>query len=200
MSAGQVKSVDHRNYGIDLLRIVSMMMICMLHVLKHGGVLEAAQVVGGINYAVASFGKALVMCAVNCFAMITGYVCCSSKHKLSNILNLTIQVTFYSVLINCIFLLRDEVSVMDFAKAFFLGMYGQYWYFSSYFIMFFFIPVLNMFVEFADRSVFRTKILAVMIAVGALPTLFHCDPANARLGFSTIWLMVVPFRSVYQKI
>ena len=31
-----------RNYGIDLLRIVSMVMIVILHILGQGGVLDAA--------------------------------------------------------------------------------------------------------------------------------------------------------------
>lgn len=30
-----------RNYGIDLLRIVSMLFIVVLHTLTHGGVVEA---------------------------------------------------------------------------------------------------------------------------------------------------------------
>ena len=32
--------VSSRNYGIDLLRIISMIMVVVLHVLRHGGVIE----------------------------------------------------------------------------------------------------------------------------------------------------------------
>ena len=32
-----------RNYGIDLLRLVLMFMVCILHTLKQGGVLEACE-------------------------------------------------------------------------------------------------------------------------------------------------------------
>ena len=32
-----------RNYGIDALRILSMLMIVILHVLKHGGVLDSTE-------------------------------------------------------------------------------------------------------------------------------------------------------------
>ena len=34
-------NIQTRNYGIDALRIVSMLMIVMLHVIGHGGVIKA---------------------------------------------------------------------------------------------------------------------------------------------------------------
>ena len=97
-------SDNKRNYGIDLLRVVSMMMVCILHVLNHGGVLEACVATGNTaKIAITSLFKAMAMCAVNCYAMISGYVGCESRHKLSNIIYLTLQVTFYSVIITGIF-------------------------------------------------------------------------------------------------
>ena len=63
---------EQRNYGIDLLRIVSMIMIVTLHVCGQGGLLS-------IN---TSFHKKFAIdffetssfCAVNCYGMISGYV------------------------------------------------------------------------------------------------------------------------------
>ena len=40
---------DRRNYGIDLLRIVSMLMIPILHILGHGGILNGSQVLSAHN-------------------------------------------------------------------------------------------------------------------------------------------------------
>ena len=45
----KAQSVDGRNYGIDLLRIVAMMMIPILHVLGHGGILDNSQIYPGKN-------------------------------------------------------------------------------------------------------------------------------------------------------
>ncbi len=43
-----------RNYGIDLLRIISMMILPVLHVLEHGGVLNAS-ITLSLNYCTAWF-------------------------------------------------------------------------------------------------------------------------------------------------
>ena len=42
---------NERNYGIDLLRLVLMYMVCMLHTLGQGGILNACQA-GTVAYKV----------------------------------------------------------------------------------------------------------------------------------------------------
>lgn len=36
--------MKERNYGIDLLRVISMIVVMALHVLRHGGVLANAKI------------------------------------------------------------------------------------------------------------------------------------------------------------
>ena len=72
--------VKERNLGIDLLRIISMLMIVVLHVLKKGGILENAEV-NSAHYYVAWVLEALCIGAVNCYALISGYVGVNSKIK-----------------------------------------------------------------------------------------------------------------------
>ena len=73
-----------RNYGIDLLRIVSMIMIVTLHVLGKGGVLKNT-VPLSYRYEVAWFLETASYCAVNCYAINSGYVAVKSKFKYSKI-------------------------------------------------------------------------------------------------------------------
>ena len=42
MQEFRLSSMEERNYGIDLLRIVSMMMVVLLHVLGQGGILDGS--------------------------------------------------------------------------------------------------------------------------------------------------------------
>ena len=37
-----------RNWGVDMLRIMSMLMVCVLHVLCNGGVLDAPAKLSGV--------------------------------------------------------------------------------------------------------------------------------------------------------
>ena len=64
-------SNDRRNCGVDALRLFSMLLIVVLHVLGQGGVLAAAQ---GARGADAWLMESAAMCAVNCFALVSGYV------------------------------------------------------------------------------------------------------------------------------
>lgn len=42
MQEFRLSAMEERNYGIDLLRIVSMMMVVLLHVLGQGGILDGS--------------------------------------------------------------------------------------------------------------------------------------------------------------
>ena len=96
--------MKRRNYGIDLLRIVAMYMIVLYHCLLLGGVInKATQIgIGSINYDISWLLDTLCYCAVNCYALISGYVGVKSKFKLQNIIKLWFQVLFYSVVLNII--------------------------------------------------------------------------------------------------
>ena len=64
---------NKRNYGIDLLRIILMYMVCMLHTLGQGGVLDACQI-GTIEYKTYWFLEIFSYCAVDGFGIISGYM------------------------------------------------------------------------------------------------------------------------------
>ena len=66
-------SDKERNYGIDFLRLLSMFMIVMLHIIDYGGCISSAS--GNvINYLIANIILVAVYPCVNCFALISGYV------------------------------------------------------------------------------------------------------------------------------
>ena len=134
----------HRNYGIDLLRIMSMIMVVMLHVLLHGGILKNAPIFS-LNYEVAWLFNILCVCAVDCFAIVSGYVMCNSRVKFRNLFSLWFQVFFYSFLITFGFKIFTDfpVGLGNLFYSLFPVMFNQYWYFTAYFGMFLFLPFVN---------------------------------------------------------
>ena len=62
-----------RNYGLDLFRFISMLMIVGLHVIGNGGILDNAQPLTIRGEAVWLLEIACY-CSVNCFALASGYV------------------------------------------------------------------------------------------------------------------------------
>lgn len=133
-----------RNKGIDLLRIVSMIMVLFLHVLGKGGILGTV-VRETANYQIAWLIEIAAYCAVDCYGIISGYVGVDSKFKYSNIIQLWCRVAFYTLIITGIFswYMPQTVRVGEWMKALFPVLGNQYWYFTAYFCLFFFTPFLN---------------------------------------------------------
>ena len=73
MQEFRLSSMEERNYGIDLLRIVSMMMVVLLHVLGQGGILDGSDPLT-VKSETAWLLEIGAYSAVNIYAMISGYV------------------------------------------------------------------------------------------------------------------------------
>lgn len=69
-----------RNPNIELLRIVSMLMIVILHFLMHGQILKWSAF-GSKEYAIYWMIEAFVFVSVNAFVLISGYFLCLSEFK-----------------------------------------------------------------------------------------------------------------------
>ncbi len=67
-----------RQSNFELMRIVSMFMIVLWHMLCQGGVLDATT---GIINIFLTFIKAVLVVHVNSFIIVTGYFQCKNKFK-----------------------------------------------------------------------------------------------------------------------
>ncbi|MEG1164907.1 MAG: acyltransferase family protein, partial [Oscillospiraceae bacterium] len=76
--------MKNRNYGLDLLKSVSMLMIVMLHILGVGGIL-ASSAEGSLSNGLAWALEAANICAVNCFGLISGYVLSRGRYRRSRL-------------------------------------------------------------------------------------------------------------------
>ncbi len=181
------------NYGIDLFRIVSMMMVVTLHVLGHGGILSAAV---SVNYWVLWLLEIMVFCAVNCYALISGYVGVCAKYKLSNLVVLWLRVLFYTVSITliCKCLFPESVDTRTLVSAFFPVISNHYWYFSSYVLLFLLIPVLNEGLNRLSKESLGFILLAIITGASLLRPfvrLLGGDVFALLDGYSAWWLMIL---------
>ena len=88
------------NSGINLFKLFSMFMIAQLHILGMGGIIGATA--GTAGYYHAFFMQNAAFCAVNCYALASGYLMFGKKIRLSRIAGLWLEVFFYSVVISAI--------------------------------------------------------------------------------------------------
>lgn len=185
-------SAKERNYGIDALRILSMFIVVVLHIFNAGGVLGATGRFTS-QYEAGWLIKNATFCAVDVYALISGYVWVNAKYRYRNIMELWLQVVFYTVTITALFAVfsPSSVSLLSWLKALFPVMFNQYWYFSSYFALFLFIPLLNIIIQKAEKKQLLIYIVIILFFFGVLQTLFFSNAFGTNDGYSAIWLMVL---------
>lgn len=190
---GYISEKPSRNYGIDALRIVSMLMIVVLHILGTGGVLESSI---KTNYWIAWFLEIACFCAVNCYALISGYVGVFSKYKIGNLAYIWCQVAFYSVLITMGFKVfcPQSVGKTEILSAFLPIVSKQYWYVTAYAILFLFIPFLNAGIEKLSQKQLGFFLGSIFIFSSLLQPVIHHFWGDVFLlgaGYSALWLIIL---------
>ena len=187
------KNMRERNYGIDLMRIVSMVYVLVLHTLGQGGMISSA-VTGSKQEMIIWALEIWAFCAVDIFALISGYVgyCGREKPtKFANLFELWLQVVFYSVLITLYYRFRypESVTGTDLIKSFFPVTFSTYWYFVAYTGLFFLMPVINRGLRSCSEVTARKVLIALLFVFSGYEVLF--SKFGMEDGLSVIWLAIL---------
>lgn len=186
-------SKKERNYGIDLLRIVSMFFIVILHSLGQGGILNNA-LLNSNQYKISWFMEICAFCAVDIFAIISGYVSYREEDKpvkYSNYINLWLEVVFYGVIITLIFNIINPqmISSTSYITAMFPVVNDLYWYFTAYTALFFVMPLLNRGIRACGNSSMKKISIAIFVLFSIFGTVFSIF--NLNNGYSFVWIMLL---------
>ena len=196
-----LKVENKRNYGIDFFRMLSMLMVLILHIMGFGGILRST-VVLSTNYEIAWLIYTLAYGAVNCYALISGFVGVDSTYKIHKIITLWVQVVFYTLSITLAFSVFIPEAVeggMSWIKAALPVLFDQYWYFTAYFCMFFFIPVLNYLLNTLDKKKMEKLLLGIVFLFSIYPTIRGKDIFGTQSGYSMVWLIALYLVGGYIK-
>lgn len=179
---------DDRNYGVDVLRIVAMLFIVTGHSVMHGNIISNSQI-GTANYYINTFLQTVVWCGVDVFALISGFVGYQhqKRNRVTGFLRLWLQVLFYSAGISLLFyfLYPSSISGEELLKSFAPLTTKAYWYFTAYFFVILFAPLLNNIV-----SKYSKKYLICYAIIGA--ALFYASHLLQGV-FGTVLLVYMYF-------
>lgn len=189
-----MKENRQHNYGIDLLRFVAMFFVVTLHILGRGGVLQN---VSGLNYCIGWLLEVIAFCAVDCYAMISGYVGYSEEersYKYSRIVVIWIQIVFYNLITTTVGIITKIIpfSFSTIIKCFFPICTNEYWYFTAYVVLFLFIPLINVLLRgLSDKKLtYMVVLLLSVFSVFATIISPFADPLQIENGYSFVWLMI----------
>lgn len=178
-----------KNMGIELLRICSMYMIVIMHV-------------AGANLSSSNLWyialHPICNCAVNVFALISGYVQYKRKCKLKNVFTLYGVVWFYSVVLtfSIWFYKRKYVVLSDLVYSLFPLFSARYWYYTAYVGM-------NLFTKYLDGFINRTskaedkKVICKIIVVSMVMPFLKDYGIGMKEGFSMCWLLCLYMIGMY---
>jgi surface polysaccharide O-acyltransferase-like enzyme len=148
-----------RNAGIDLLRLIGMFFIILNHFLCFGGLFR--------KYS--KFKKELTYLHIftdwhyNGFTLISGIIGYKTN-RYSNLLYLWLTVFFYSVGVHLYVktFKKNFIITNDISKEFFPIVFKRYWYFTIYFGMYLFLPVINKGISCLTKYELRLVIISTL--------------------------------------
>ena len=155
-----------RNSSIELLRVISMVFIIFFHMVVYTYHMEGTIEFYSFNHFVFSFFRTGGKFGVALFSIITGYFMIRSKISFKKIILLELQVLFYTISIMFLFVIFDNHSVTkeELLKILFPNYMKTYWFFSSYFLLYLCIPILN-YILLKLRQEWFLGILGVLFSI-----------------------------------
>ena len=190
-----------RNYGIEIARIISIYFIINHHILYHGGPLFKSKILSSENNLYIFF-ITIFNSGVNIFGMISGFVGFRT-HKFSNLLHLLIQTFLYNYGIAYYFYKTRPHYVNNLNYFLYPLFIVDYWYFNAYFIMYFFLPLINSGINSMDKRKYGIFNLFIFLFFSCFYQIRHYsqtlskDLFSLNYGFSYMWLLILYFFGGY---
>lgn len=191
--------------SIELLRVISMMMVVMLHYLWKGDLLPGLNAaMEPIGY-VAWFMETVCIVAVNVYMLISGYFLVESSFKLGRLLGLMCQVIFYSILVPVVLvclgvLPLGNISFYQLLQYVFPTLMEQYWFVTAYVLMYLLSPVLATAVHHMSKRKLQITLVLLLtimsISKSVLPVRLEMD----QFGYDAIWFITVYLVAAYIRL
>ena len=193
--ANNVKKVKVRNVGVDMTRISSIYSIIVHHILVHGKAI--------IKYN--KYRKLILMNIigfwhVSTYALISGYIGYKSN-KYSNLLYLLFWAIFYTASITYYlnrFRPEFKIGKVNYTN-FFPVVFDHYWYFTKYFGMYLFLPVINKGIAYLTKSELRNVSICLIFIYIIEKDIMNPkgDPFRMCRGYSSVWLLICFLMGAY---
>ncbi|MBQ9122683.1 MAG: acyltransferase [Lachnospiraceae bacterium] len=194
-----------RMANIELLRVLSMMMVVMLHFLGKGDLLpELTGRMGSLGY-VAWFLESLCIVAVNVYMLISGYFLVESSFKLSRLLSLVFQVIFYSLLVPvvlvCVGILPlGDISFYQLLQYVFPTLMEQYWFVTAYVLMYLLSPFVATAVHHMSKRQLELTLSFLLVIMSLSKSVLPVQLEMDHFGYDALWFICVFLVAAYIRL
>lgn len=202
--------MNNRHYGVDLLRILAMLGVCLLHFNSALGLSHIDFTSYPVSRVISSSEHFMGMCSVNIYAMITGYFCINaSKLRVAKYVQLWFQVAFYTAGLFLVYYILKNAFHTELAGCSFVSLLyplplgSAYWYFAAYTVVFFLAPFLNRGIKALTKSQLQKMLLfclVLMPVAAVLKPRFGEYVSLDNAGHSAVWLVVMYITGSYTRL
>lgn len=194
----EVKKVEkQRNYSLDLLRVIAILMIIIFHVCCKALIFNN---LSGFNKLIVAFFLHFGEIGVNLFMLITGFFLYkNNSSKTTKIIRLIYDIWFYFIL-NIILCAIVKGGYGVTLSTFFPTSLGYFWYITCYICILIFSPYFNLLIKNLEQKDYRRLLIISLIILSVIPTISGLAVASVENGpvYSRfIWLIFMYFLGAY---
>ena len=195
-------ATDSRHVGIELLRILAMLMVVTLHFLGHGGILKASAP-GSVQFAAAWALETFCYVAVNCYVLISGYFLVTSQFKLKKLVILWLQVAVFSAGIYAAFVIlgRAPLTLDNLFLNLLPIVMRRYWFASIYIALYLLFPFLNKAIHAISKTQLRLLLIVLLLFSCAWRSLWPLlGDFNPGGGTNIPWFICLYVTAAYLRL
>lgn len=192
--------------NMELLRIVSMMLVVVLHFLWKGGCLASLSQQDFPVYSYLAWGiEALAIVAVNAYMLLSGYFLIESRFKVKRLLTLLLQIWFYSIGIGIVaavfgYMPEEGFSVYYLAQLCLPVSMNHYWFMTAYVFMYLFAPVLAQGIKKLTKKQFQIVLFLMIFAFSVIKSVTPVRLTTDMNGNDCIWYLCVFMVAAYIRL
>lgn len=179
-----------RLFGLDLLKVLSMLFIIFHHLSKHGGFWAAST--GATRWGIAVI-NGLFAPSVNIFVLVSAYLMIKKgRVSVKGYFRLYAEVVFYTLLTYAAACLlgAQSFSAIMLLKCFLPISYPNFWFAKIYFLMYLAVPLLLIVVRHLEKKPYERTLGAILLIL-SLQTFLRLDILPLANGFGALWFMLL---------
>ncbi|MCD8379219.1 MAG: acyltransferase [Lachnospiraceae bacterium] len=191
-----------RESNFEALRLLAMALVVTLHYLSKGNVLKPlTEELQWMDWA-AWLLEAFAYVAVNAYVLLTGYFMCQSKFRLGRLLQIILEVWFYSLVIPLVLgafgiLNLGALTIYDWLILIFPLSMQHYWFLSVYVLLVIISPLLNRAIAAMNQKQLAGVTILValpqVLLKSILPLTFTMDDG----GWGILWFVELYLIAAY---
>lgn len=195
VSKSNIPGNQARSSNIELLRIISMFLICLHHFCLFSNFQWTSMTPGLFTVQCLSIGGKV---GVSIFILITGYFLVNQHISARKVIRFYLQVFFYSIslylLMKCVF--HQPITGDDLRVALMPISNNSYWFATSYLMIYVCSPVLNIFIKSLSKKV-HFLLVFLSVSIWILWYLYNVNNFNYS---EFLWMIILYLTGAYIRL